>query len=149
MEAGGKASPSDLRAKVSYIRRVAWAGLALIGFSFLLDPLAASMYPVYDYWKSSPSFYMLRLGLVLLLCAGMFAFEFRRSVSPRSVVTLIGRESLLVYTVHLMLIYGNYGSGHFADRVHMSYGYVEVLAVSMVLFLLMYLLAWTWSKKRI
>jgi len=61
---------------------------------------------------------------------------------------LIGRESLLVYTVHLMLIYGNYGSGHLADRVHMGYGYLEVLAVSVILFLLMYLLAWTWSRIR-
>ncbi len=116
--------------------------------SFPLDPLAAAVYPVYDYWKSSPSFFMLRLGLVLLLAAGMFAFEFRHGVSPRSIVTLIGRESLLVYTVHLMLIYGNLGSGHFADRVRMSFGYAEVFAVSIALLGLMYLLAWTWSRIR-
>jgi uncharacterized membrane protein len=148
MEAGGKAPASDLPAKAPYIKHLVWGGLAVVLLSFLLDPLAASVYPTYDYWKSSPSFYMLRLGLVLLLCAGMFAYEFRRGVSPRSFVTLIGRESLLVYTVHLMLIYGNTGSGHFADRVHMSFGYAEVLAVSFVLFALMYLLAWIWSRIR-
>lgn len=148
MEAGGKAPSSSLPAKAPYIKQLAWVGVALALLSFPLDPLAASIYPVYDYWKSSPSFYMLRLGLVLLFCAGLFAYEYRRSVSPRSVVTLIGRESLLVYTVHLMLIYGNYGSGHFADRVHMTYGYAEVLGVSLVLFILMYLLAWIWNRIR-
>jgi uncharacterized membrane protein len=148
LQAGGESSPANLPTKVPYMRRVAWIGLALVLLSFPLDPLGAMIYPVYDYWKSSPSFYMLRLGLVLLLCAGAFAFESRHGVSPRSIVTLIGRESLLVYTVHLMLIYGNYGSGHFADRVHMSFGYVEVFAVSLVLFILMYLLAWIWSKIR-
>jgi len=148
LRAGGDAPVADLPAKAPYLKRVAWVGLALVLLSFPLDGIASSIYPVFDYWKSSPSFYMLRLGLVLLLCAGAFAFEFRRGVSPRSVVTLIGRESLLVYTVHLMLIYGNYGSGHFADRVHMSYGYAEVFGVSFLLFILMYLLAWTWSKIR-
>jgi uncharacterized membrane protein len=148
LRAGEDAAPANLPAKVPYIKRVVWAGLALVVLSFLLDPLAASVYPAYDYWRSSPSFYMLRLGLVMLLGAGMFVYEFRRGVSPRSIVTLIGRESLLVYTVHLMLIYGSYGSGHFADRVHMSYGYLEVLAASVVLFLLMYLLAWIWSRIR-
>ena len=148
LQAGGGASPATLPAKVPSMRRVAWAGLALAVLSFPLDPLAASVYPAYDYWKSSPSFYMLRLGLVLLLCAGMFAFEFRRGVSPRSIVTLIGRESLLVYTVHLMLIYGKFGSEHFADRVRMSFGYAEVFAVSLVLLVLMCLLAWTWSRIR-
>lgn len=148
LQAGGEAAPANLPAKAPSMKRAVWVGVGLVLLSFPLDPLAASVYPVYDYWKSSPSFYMLRLGLVLLLTAGAFAYELRRGVSPRSVVTLIGRESLLVYTVHLMLIYGNYGSGHFADRVHMSYGYLEVLAVSVLLFGLMYLLAWTWSKIR-
>jgi uncharacterized membrane protein len=148
LRAGGDAPVASLPAKVPYIKRVTWLGLALVLLSFPLDFLASAIYPVYDYWRSSPSFYMLRLGLVLLLCAGAFAFEFRRGVSPRSIVTLIGRESLLVYTVHLMLIYGNFGSGHFADRVHMSYDYAEVFAVSLALFVLMYLLAWTWSRVR-
>ncbi|RPH37751.1 DUF1624 domain-containing protein [bacterium] len=148
LQAGGGSAPANLPAKAPFMKRVAWVGLGLVLLSFPLHPLGAMIYPVYDYWKSSPGFYMLRLGLVLLLCAGAFAFEYRRGVSPRSIVTLIGRESLLVYTVHLMLIYGNYGSGHFADHVHLSYGYGEVLAVSLVLFVLMYLLAWTWSKIR-
>ena len=149
LEAGGEPSPAHLPAKVPYMKRVAWVALALALISFPLDPLAAMAYPVYDYWKSGPGFFMLRLGLVLLVCAAAFAYEFRRGVSPRSIVTLIGRESLLVYTVHLMFIYGNYGSGHFADRVHMSFGYVEVLAVSLALFVLMYLVAWTWSRIRV
>jgi hypothetical protein len=148
LEAGGRSSPADLPAKATYVTRVAWTGVAFVLLSFALEPLAARVYPVYDYWHSSPSFYLLRLGLVMLLCAGAFAFEFRRGVSRRSMVTLIGRESLLVYTVHLMLIYGNYGSGHFADHVHMSYGYVEVFLASLVLLVLMYLLAWTWSTIR-
>lgn len=148
LQAGGEASPWILAAKAPSMKRMAWTGFMFVLISFPLDLLGANAYPVYDYWKSSPSFYLLRLGLVLMLCAGAFTFEFRRGVSPRSIVTLIGRESLLVYAAHLMLIYGNYGSGHFADMVHRSFGYAEVLGVSILLLVLMYLLAWTWSRIR-
>jgi hypothetical protein len=121
------------------------ASLGIIALSFALHPLAALIYPVYEYWLS-PSFFMLRLGLVGLLCAAMYLFERRRGVSPRSVVSLVGRESLLVYTVHLMLVYGKFGYYTFADRVNQSFGYVEAIAATVVLIGLMYALAFAWSR---
>ena len=120
-------------------------GVGMIALSFAVHPLAAMIYPGYAYWLS-PSFFMLRLGLVLLLCVLMYLFENRRGVSPRSVVALMGRESLLVYTVHLMLVYGKFGSYTFADRVHQSFGYGEAALTTLLLAGLMYLLALAWSR---
>ena len=136
--AGGEAIPRMM--KITSI-----ASLGIIALSFALHPLAALIYPVYEYWLS-PSFFMLRLGLVGLLCAAMYLFERRRGVSPRSVVSLVGRESLLVYTVHLMLVYGKFGYYTFADRVNQSFGYVEAIAATVVLIGLMYALAFAWSR---
>jgi uncharacterized membrane protein len=124
-----------------------WCAAGIIALSFLLHPLAAAVYPTYVYWLG-PSFYLLRLGLVLFLCAGMYLFERKRGVSPRSAVALVGRESLLVYTVHLMLVYGKFGYFTFADRVHRSFGYGEAIIATVVLVVLMYVLAYAWNRVR-
>ncbi len=128
--------------------RTIGVGCVLIILSFLIEPVASRLYPTYDYWGFSPSFVLLRMGLVLLLCAGMFFYERIRGVSPRSVVTLVGRESLLVYAVHLLLIYGNFGTFNFHDRVKNSFGYPEAILTIIVLWILMYFLALGWSRMK-
>ena len=129
-----------------FVRRAAIAAPVVIGISFLLHPLAAWFYPVYDYWRFSPSFVLLRLGIVLLLMAGLFLFEKKRGVKSWSVVTLFGRESLVVYATHLMLIYGDFGKGSFAYQVGKSYGYPQALLVTGALLLLMFGLAYAWGR---
>ena len=128
------------------MKRALLAGAACIALSFVLHPLAERIYPTYDYWKFSPSFYLLRLGLVMLLCGGLYFYENRAGVSARSVVALMGRESLLVYTTHLLLVYGKFGPFTFTDRVHQSFTYPEAILTTLVLFLLMYALALVWSR---
>jgi uncharacterized membrane protein len=119
--------------------------VGIIALSFVISPLAAMIYPNYNYWLG-PSFYLLRLGLVLLLCFVMYLYERKKGVSPRSVVSLMGRESLLVYTTHLMLVYGKFGYFTFTDRVNRSFGYGEAIITMLVLIGMMYLLALGWSR---
>jgi len=125
--------------------KTTWCAVGMIALSFLIDPFAAMIYPNYNYWIG-PSFYMLRLGLVLLLCFVMYIYERKRGVSPRSVVSLVGRESLLVYTAHLMLVYGKFGYFTFTDRVNQSFGYGEAIVTMLILIGMMYLLAMGWSR---
>ena len=127
------------------MRRFAWAAAALLVLSFLLEPLAAGIYPVYDYWKTSPSNFMVRLSLVMLIMAGLYFYERRRTFSPSSVLAVAGRESLLVYTVHLLLLYGNFQGPHFVDRIGHKFGFWEVFGVSAILVVLMILLAYAWN----
>lgn len=125
------------------------AGGALIGGSVLLLPLGF-VYPTYDYWRYSPSYVLLRLGIVVLLCAGMMLYEQRKSVSPKSLVTLVGRESLLVYATHLLLIYGNFGTFNFRRWSDHTFGLPEALGWTVVLLGLMILLAsaWDWIRRQ-
>lgn len=131
---------------VKTMRYTAWLGVGAIVFSFVLHPLASQIYPTYDYWKSSPSFFLLRLGIVLVLCTLMFAYEHRLGLSPRSAVTLVGRESLIVYTTHLVLIYGDFGVYNFQKQVGQTFGYPMALVTIVTLWVLMYVLALVWSK---
>lgn len=133
-----------------FMGRVTAAGLVLSGAALLVESLAASRHRAPGYWRYSPSFFWLRLGLVMMLCAAMFFYERRRGVGARSPVTLIGRRSLLVYATHLLLIYGKWGTFGFRRWAEASYGYGEALLASVILLLLMYLLAlgWDWVRRQ-
>jgi hypothetical protein len=119
-------------------------------FSWLIEPLASRTYQAYDYGLSSPSFFLLRLGIVMTLCTGMFFYEKRRSVLPKSLVTLIGRESLIVYSLHLLLIYGNLAKFNFAKKVNHTFGFGEGTIATLILVGMMILLAlfWDWVRKQ-
>jgi hypothetical protein len=58
----------------------------------------------------------------------------------------MGRESLLVYTTHLMLVYGKFGYFTFTDRVNHSFGYAGAIITMLILIGMMYLLALIWSR---
>lgn len=130
------------------MQRVLWIAPSLILFSALIEPLASRLYPSYDYGLSSPSFFLLRLGIVMVVCAAMFFYEKRFGVSPRSLVTLVGRESLLVYSVHLLLIYGNFAKFNFQKRVNHTFGYLEAFIATALLIGIMIGLALLWDRVR-
>lgn len=133
-------------AEKAIMRRAAIWGAGMIVVSFPLHPLAEAAYPIYDYWHLSPSFLLLRLGLVLLICGGLFAYEQRKGVSASSVVALFGRESLIVYVTHLTILYGEFTGRSLANRFGGSFGYGEALAGTLGLAVLMYVLALGWGK---
>jgi uncharacterized membrane protein len=145
-EAGNAAGASNN--ETGMMKRLLWLAPAMMVFSALIEPLASRWYTSYDYGLSSPSFFLLRLGIVLLLTVGMFFYERWNPVSPKSIVTLVGRESLIVYSIHLLLIYGNFASFNFQKGVHHSFGYAEVFIATVVLLCLMVALAWWWDRLR-
>jgi uncharacterized membrane protein len=145
LRAKDREAAGDAGAVVRMMKNAVWIALGLAAFSFALHPIAERLYPTYDYWRTSASFVLLRISLVLVLCALMFAVERRRGVSPRSVVSLVGRESLIVYVVHLLMIYGNFGTFNFHDRVSGTFGYLQAALATVFLIGLMIFLAWVWS----
>ena len=78
------------------------AGVA--GVVFDLVPI--SLYPPHDYWKTSPGFFLVRLSIILLLTAG-FYYVRRIPVVIGGQLVRLGQASLLVYVVHLIVVYGS------------------------------------------
>ena len=85
------------------------SGVVLISASKFLDSRRFQLYPIYDYWHTSPNFFMARVGMILLLTT--FAYGWcrwglgRRGWSP---LIQLGSTSLLVYWVHIELVYGRF-----------------------------------------
>jgi hypothetical protein len=63
------------------------------------------VYPVYDFWRTSPTYVVLKCGVLLLLFA--LAFLLDRLPGP-SALRQFGRTSLLVYWAHLEIVYGKW-----------------------------------------
>jgi len=86
---------------------IAGAGLLSCFAALLFDRVPWQLYSVYDYWHTSPQFFLLRCGILLLLTAGAYAWC--RWGLPRYVFSpaaQLGQTSLLVYWVHIEFVYG-------------------------------------------
>src|SRR5208283_1573445 len=49
-------------------------GAVLIEFARWLDRQPLQFYPVYDYWHTSPSFFLIRLGMLLMIATASYAW---------------------------------------------------------------------------
>ncbi len=83
------------------------AGVALIAVARWLDHLPTQIYSVYDYWHTSPNFFMMRVGLLLIVAFLSYAWC-RWGLGARGFSPFIqlGQTSLLVYWVHIEFVYG-------------------------------------------
>jgi uncharacterized membrane protein len=86
--------------------RLSCVGAALLALGFLLE-LCPRVYPHEDFWHTSPSFFWMRTGTVLMLLG--LAYAWQRSPLSRwpSALRQMGRTSLLIYWVHVEIAYGN------------------------------------------
>jgi len=86
-----------------------FAGLALIYLSEIADGSRWQLYPVYDYWHTSPNFFLARVGWLLLFVMAAYAWC-RWGLGQRGFSPLIqlGQTSLLVYWVHIEFVYGRF-----------------------------------------
>jgi uncharacterized membrane protein len=82
------------------------AGVGLFFLSSRLDKLPA-FYSVYDYWHTSPNFFLARVGVLLIvLWIGYAWCRWGLGQIGFSPLMQLGQASLLVYWVHLEFVYG-------------------------------------------
>jgi hypothetical protein len=86
------------------------AGVAGIGFAWFahwLDARPWQLYPVYDFWHTSPNFFLIRVGILLVILSAVYTWcrwgAGQWSFSP---LIQLGQTSLLVYWVHIEFVYG-------------------------------------------
>ncbi len=83
------------------------ACLAALGWAF--DALPYRLYSAYDFWHTSPSFFLIRMGLLLMLVAVCFVWcRWGAGLWGFSPMIQLGKTSLLVYWVHIEFVYGRF-----------------------------------------
>ena len=84
---------------------LALLGAAAIAGGRLFDRLP-SPYPRDDFWYTSPSYVLIRGGLVVMTLGVAYAWNLMPWSAWPSPLRQLGRTSLLVYWVHIEVVYG-------------------------------------------
>ena len=90
---------------------LAVAGVSASLTSVLFDTAPVRLYSpaIYDYWHTSPNFFLMRCGILIALVAVAYAWcrwgWAQRGFSP---IIQLGNTSLLVYWVHIEFVYGRF-----------------------------------------
>jgi hypothetical protein len=82
-------------------------GALACALSLWWDYSSVRIYAIYDYWHSSPNFFLMRCGILLLLTFAIFAWcRWGWVTEGFSPFIQFGKTSLLVYWVHIEFVYG-------------------------------------------
>jgi fucose 4-O-acetylase-like acetyltransferase len=83
------------------------AGFALVFSAYYFSNLPYSIYAKSNFWTDSPALILIRVGISLLIMAAAYVWT-EYCARPRwSWVQTLGKTSLMVYWVHVMLVYGS------------------------------------------
>jgi uncharacterized membrane protein len=83
------------------------AGLVFVAVSRRLDAQPHQLYAVYDYWHTSPEFWLVRVGMLLGILTASYAWcRWGAGQWGFSPLIQLGQASLLVYWVHIEFVYG-------------------------------------------
>jgi uncharacterized membrane protein len=97
--------PADIAPAMQWF---GWGGLALAFSAYSLSSTSLSVYANSDFWLNSPALILIKLGAILILIAFAWLWNVRTSTQDWSWVRQFGLTSLLVYWVHVELIYGRW-----------------------------------------
>jgi uncharacterized membrane protein len=85
------------------------AGLVFVEAARWLDARPRQLYVVYDYWHTSPNFFLIRVGMLLVILSASYAWcRWGAGQWGFSPFMQLGQASLLVYWVHLEFVYGRF-----------------------------------------
>jgi uncharacterized membrane protein len=120
-------------------------GAAAILASYLFDHSSLHLYSTYDYWHTSPNFLLIRVGILLLITFLTYCWC-RWGLATRgfSPVLQLGQTSLLVYWVHIELVYGRFSllPKRAQSIPTATRGLFEIIALMLVLSLLRTRVQW-------
>ncbi len=92
---------------VKFSTRIFVIGALLLGGALLVNYLLQTQWNAgFDTWIDSPLLSIMRLGFVLILNAVVSFISLKAETIPRFLI-LVGRNTLLIYIVHLMILYGS------------------------------------------
>ncbi len=130
-------------------RATEWAallGLGLIVSGQYFASVSYSVYPKSEFWLDSPWQILIKLGTILLILAFAYLWARQPAAQKWSWVRQFGTTSLLVYWVHIELIYGRW---LWFWKENLTVPQTAVVAAALIVLMLLISLAKTeWAAQR-
>jgi len=128
--------------EAAFHRNLAAAGIAIAVSGWLGMHLSAPFWPS-EFWTTSLSFFLIRLGVMTLALSVAWLWMQRPSHNRWSPLIVFGRTSLFVYWVHVAIAYGA-----FSAPLHHALALPWSLTAFAMLMILMLGLAVMWEGRR-
>jgi uncharacterized membrane protein len=93
---------------MNLMRGLALAGIGMAFGANLLHSHGPALYAKSDFWVDGPALVFIKLGVVLLLISFAYAWLSHAPAQSWSWIRQLGTTSLLVYWVHIELVYGHW-----------------------------------------
>jgi uncharacterized membrane protein len=91
-----------------FFKRVAVAGVWIYAVGAAMSLTTVFEYGFFDYSLTSPHFFFIRLGWILLILYGAYRWSNRESAGRWSPLIALGQASLIVYWLHIEIVYGRF-----------------------------------------
>jgi uncharacterized membrane protein len=125
------------------------SGIFGLGFLMIIGGLVLRDVPyslpgLTNFYTTSPLYLIIRIGCILVLCGLLYRAETRLHWMPRP-IRIAGQESLLVYGVHMWLIYSILRGKRLGSVLGLQAGYLGCLLMSAIIIVAMLCLARYWQ----
>ena len=136
----GQSAPSLLRKAIPF-------GLLLLVSGIGLEGMSLHIYGQTNFWPTTPHLFIARIGFVTA-SLGLATFVERfLPVSPRTVQSL-AEESLLVYFVHVVLLYGSSWNPGIRQYIGGTVDFAHAYLLVIVLVSVMLVMALYWNRAK-
>jgi uncharacterized membrane protein len=134
-------------AEPQFFRGVLVLAIVIVALGIDFDLLPSQFYPEHDYWKSSPNFFLVRFGIVLFVTSCFYYVRRLPRTVEQNLVTL-GQASLLVYAVHMLIVYGSAANSGLMQRVGQTLAAHQAVAVGLTVLVAMLVVVYVWNHVR-
>jgi uncharacterized membrane protein len=131
----------DALAKVMQWSAITGFALVLAGQYF--SSLPYSLYDKSEFWLNSPALIVIKLGVILMIAAFAYLWNQQAAVREWSWIRQLGTTSLIVYWVHIELVYGRW-LGSWKESLPVS----KTAAIAIVVISLMLVLSLAQTRWR-
>lgn len=130
-----------------FFRGVLVLAIVIVALGIVFDLLPLHLYPAHDYWKSSPNFFLVRFGIVLFVTSCFYYVRRLPRLIAQNLVAL-GQASLLVYAVHIMIVYGSAANSGLMQRVGQTLAAHHAIGVGVAVLASMLAIVYIWNYLR-
>ena len=122
-------------------------GLALVAAGVSLEHFSHVVYGDPNFWPTSPHLFLTRIGFVSTVL-GLATFV-ERFVRPKaSTIRSLAEESLLVYFVHVALLYGSMWNPGIRQYIGGTMGFAHAYVFVIMMITAMMLMAYRWNRAK-
>ncbi len=119
------------------------AGALLVAWRVMYVPF--NFYPAHDFWKANPAMFFVRLSVVSIVACFVFLAENWQGIATR-IASMVGKQSLFVYVVHLVVVYRSVLNRGLAQRIGQTLPVFPALGVCIAVLIGIIVIAVLWHN---